>query len=142
MDSRFDAFLDNLKQNTPASPRTSQVYLRDVAALDAFLGLEKDGDYETVTQKQLEEYFSELKRRGRSDATLARVLCPGIMLFSWPGGSWRKICPGVWQWSGTKGTCPLSSPWSRCGICWHPPRGSPLPPGGIGPSSMFSMLLV
>ena len=44
MDSRFDAFLDNLKQNTPASPRTSQVYLRDVAALDAFLGLEKDGD--------------------------------------------------------------------------------------------------
>lgn len=73
MDSRFDAFLDNLKQNTPASPHTSQVYLRDVAALDAFLGLEKDGDYETVTQKQLEEYFSELKQRGRSDATLARV---------------------------------------------------------------------
>ena len=60
MDSRFDAFLDNLKQNTPASPHTSQVYLRDVAALDAFLGLEKDGDYKTVTQKQLEEYFSEL----------------------------------------------------------------------------------
>lgn len=73
MDSRFDAFLDDLKQNTPASPHTSQVYLRDVAALDAFLGLEKDDDYGTITQNQLEEYFSELKQRGCSDATLARV---------------------------------------------------------------------
>lgn len=73
MDSRFDAFLYYLKQNTPASPHTSQVYLRDVAALDTFLGLGEDGDYRSVTLPQLEEYFEELKQRGRSPATLARI---------------------------------------------------------------------
>lgn len=69
---RFSGFLAYLEQQKRASDNTVQSYLRDIAALDAFYGLQGDLDYQNLSQESLEQYFGTLQNRGRSAATLLR----------------------------------------------------------------------
>lgn len=69
---RFDGFRHYLKHQKNASDNTAQAYLRDIAALDSFCGLQGDLDYQSLSQETLQGYFEGLESQGKSAATLLR----------------------------------------------------------------------
>ena len=70
--SRFAGFLLYLKEQKRVSENTIQSYLRDVAALDSFLGFQGDWGYRQADLPAIRRYLDALREQGLSPSTVLR----------------------------------------------------------------------